>query len=107
LLTWTDALGSSEEPRECTMTQAEFETIQKKFAQRLRRLIQLPNQVKGRNFDIDAVIQAIETVTDGTEDLTGLIVETIPSHDRRLRECMVTQGHVLADVPSQALFGEP
>ncbi|HKI32484.1 MAG TPA: hypothetical protein VKA46_11490 [Gemmataceae bacterium] len=89
------------------MTQSEFDTIQEKFAQRLLRLIQLPNRVKGRTLDVDAVAHAIETVTDGTEDTTGIIVTQIPSNDRRLRECMVAQGHVLADVPSQGLFGEP
>jgi hypothetical protein len=89
------------------MNQTQFDTAQKKFAQRLRRLLGLPNRVKGRNIDIDAVAATIETLTDGTENTTGIIVTRIPADDRRLREVMVAQNHVLGNIPSPALFGEP
>ena len=89
------------------MNQAEFDAAQEKFAQRLRRLLELPNRVKGRRLDIDAVAAAIETLVDGTEDTTGIVVTLIPADDRRLREVMVAQDHILADIPAQVLFGEP
>ena len=89
------------------MTPVEFDVIQNKFVQRLRRLLQLPNRVKGRTLDIDAVVRLIESATDSLDETAGILVQHIPSNDRRLRECMLAQGHVLADLPSQGLFGEP
>ena len=89
------------------MNKTQFDTAQKTFAQRLRRLLELPNRAKGRTIDVDAVAGAIETLTDGTEDTTGIIVTRIPADDRRLREVMVAQNHVLGNIPAPALFGEP
>lgn len=89
------------------MKQHEFGDAQQKFAQHLRRLLELPNREKGRKLDIDAALQEIKAAVDGSEDLTGLIVTQIPARDRRLRECMAAKKHPLADVPSRVLFGEP
>ena len=37
------------------MNKTQFDTAQKTFAQRLRRLLELPNRAKGRTIDVDAV----------------------------------------------------
>ena len=89
------------------MTEADFNKIQLAFAQRLQRLIEVPNRAKGRKLCVDTVFQLIENERDGTEDIQDLVVTYIPKHDRRLRECMVKTRHPLADLPSPALFGEP
>ena len=84
-----------------------FDKMQRSFAQRLRRLEQLPFHPKSGNFSVDEVAGTIEGLIDGSEDITDLIVYHIPQNDRRLREIMVSINHVLADVPSALLFGSP
>jgi len=88
------------------MKSHEFEAVQKGFAQRLVRLMEIPTEYKGGDFDIDQIANVIEEMLDGTEDTSGLILTHIPAHDRRLRECMVSINHPLADCPSPALFGD-
>lgn len=84
-----------------------FDKMQRSFAQRLRRLEQLPFHPKSGNFRVDEVADTIEGLIDDSEDITDLIVHHIPQNDRRLREIMVSINHVLADVPSALLFGSP
>ena len=84
-----------------------FEKMQRSFAQRLRRLGELPFHPRSGNFSVDEVASAIEGLIDGHENLTDIVVHHIPQGDRRLREVMVSTNHVLADVPSALLFGSP
>lgn len=84
-----------------------FEKMQRSFAQRLRRLGDLPYHPKSGNFSVDEVAGTIDSLVDGNEDITDIIVHHIPQNDRRLREVMVSINHVLADVPSALLFGSP
>ncbi len=84
-----------------------FEAMQRSFAQRLRRLEDLPFHPKSGHFSVDEVAGAIEGLIDGSENITELIVHHIPQSDRRLREIMVSINHVLADLPSALLFGSP
>jgi hypothetical protein len=88
------------------MNEQDFNQIQKKFAQRLVRLIQIPAPYKGGNFDLDKMAGVIEQLSDGTEDFRGLIVTHLPVSDRRLRERMVALNHPLADCPSPVLWGD-
>ena len=48
------------------MTESEFGGMQRSFAQRLRRLIDLPNHEKGGDFRSDALAEKIEQSVDGT-----------------------------------------
>jgi hypothetical protein len=84
-----------------------FATWQRSFAQRLRRLQDLPLHPKSDVFDVDQLADEIEAQLDGTEDVTDYIVTHIPMEDRRLREVMVSINHALADCPSPILFGLP
>ena len=84
-----------------------FEKMQRSFAQRLRRLGDLPYHPKSGQFSVDELAGTIEGLVDGNEDVADIIVHHIPQNDRRLREVMVSINHVLADVPSALLFGSP
>jgi hypothetical protein len=84
-----------------------FATMQSRFAQRLRRLQDLPFHPKSGIFNVDEVAADIEAQVDGTEDTTDIIVRHIPKNDRRLREVMGSINHVLFDCPSALLFGQP
>jgi len=88
------------------MKEADFSAMQKGFAQRLVRLMQIPSEYKRGDFDIDQMANVIEELVDGTEDTSSLIVSHIPKEDRRLREVMVSINHPLADCPSTLLFGD-
>ena len=81
--------------------------MQRSFAQRLRRLEELPFHPKSGHFSVDEVAGIIEGLIDGSENIAELIVHHIPRNDRRLREIMVSMNHVLADLPSALLFGSP
>lgn len=88
------------------MTEKDFIEMQKKFAQRLVRLMQIPAQYKVGNFDLDKMADVIDQMVDGTEDISSLIVTHLPVNDRRLRERMVNLNHPLADCPSPILWGD-
>jgi hypothetical protein len=83
-----------------------FGIMQSRFAQRLRRLQDLPYHPKSGRFDIDELASQIANQVDGSEDTTDIMVRRIPANDRRLREVMVGINHILADCPSALLFGE-
>jgi hypothetical protein len=88
------------------MNEKEFGETQKKFAQRLVRLRQIPPKYKVGKFDLDKMADVIERMVDGSEDTSGMIVTKLPANDRRLRERMVALNHPLADCPSPILWGD-
>jgi len=88
------------------MNEKEFNETQKKFAQHLLRLMQIPSQYKSGNFDLDKMADVIEQMIDGTEDISNLIITHLPANDRRLRERMAALNHPLADCPSPILWGD-
>ena len=88
------------------MTEKDFLEMQKKFAQRLVRLMQIPAQYKTANFDMDKMADVLEQMVDGTEDVSKMIVTHLPANDRRMRERMVAMNHPLADCPSSILWGD-
>jgi hypothetical protein len=91
---------------EIHVNENEFGQVQKKFAQRLVRLRQIPSKYKVGNFDPDKMADVIERMVDGSEDISGMIVTKLPANDRRLRERMVALNHPLADCPSPVLWGD-
>ena len=88
------------------MTEKDFLEMQKKFAQRLVRLMQIPAKYKTANFDMDKMADVLEQMVDGTEDVSKMIVTHLPANDRRMRERMVAMNHPLADCPSSILWGD-
>lgn len=89
------------------MNAAMFATMHTRFAQRLRRLQDQPFHPKSGVFDIDQLAAEVEAAVDGSEDVSDIIVRSIPAEDRRLREVMVNMNHVLGDLPSPLLFAAP
>lgn len=83
-----------------------FGTLQNRFAQRLRRLQDLPYHPRSGRFDVDDLANQVAAQVDGSEDTSDIIVPHIPANDRRLREVKASINHVLADCPSALLFGE-
>ena len=83
-----------------------FGNMQNRFAQRLRRLQDLPYHPKSGRFNVDDLAAEIAVQVDGSEDTSDIIVRHIPANERKLREVMVGINHVLADCPSALLFGE-
>jgi len=84
-----------------------FATIAESIRAAASPSARLADPPKGGIFNVDEIATAIEGQIDGTEDTTNIIVRHIPQNDRRLREVMVSINHVLADVPSPLLFGQP
>ncbi len=83
-----------------------FDTMQNCFAQRLRRLQDLPYHPKSGRFNVDALAAEIAAQVDGSEDTSDIIVRHIPANERKLRQVMGTINHVLYNCPSGLLFGE-
>jgi hypothetical protein len=85
--------------------ETEFLTVQLAFAQRLVRLANSPT--RGGAFAVDAELAAVEGAVNGSENVSTVLAPPLPATDPRIRERMAQVGHVLADLPSAALFGAP